>query len=96
MGACCRDPHPGNLLVTPKGELCYLDYGMMGVLPADTRTELVALLVNFVNKDEVIMSPQHSGRENIRKLLQKYKLEVLLSSTIFLLLYLVSRAIISL
>jgi predicted unusual protein kinase regulating ubiquinone biosynthesis (AarF/ABC1/UbiB family) len=30
-----------------------LDYGMMGVLPADTRTELVALLVNFVNKDEV-------------------------------------------
>jgi len=49
----CRDPHPGNLLVTPKGELCYLDYGMMGVLPADTRTELVALLVNFVNKDEV-------------------------------------------
>ena len=24
------DPHPGNLLVTPRGELVYLDFGMMG------------------------------------------------------------------
>lgn len=24
------DPHPGNLLKTPDGKLCYLDYGMMG------------------------------------------------------------------
>ena len=30
------DPHPGNILVTPSGEICYLDFGMMGsILPRD-------------------------------------------------------------
>lgn len=30
------DPHPGNLLVLNTGEICYLDFGMMGsILPKD-------------------------------------------------------------
>lgn len=30
------DPHPGNLLVMNTGEICYLDFGMMGsILPKD-------------------------------------------------------------
>jgi len=30
------DPHPGNLLVLPNGNICYLDFGMMGsILPRD-------------------------------------------------------------
>jgi predicted unusual protein kinase regulating ubiquinone biosynthesis (AarF/ABC1/UbiB family) len=33
------DPHPGNLLVTPAGQLCFLDFGMMSDIPqADRRT----------------------------------------------------------
>lgn len=30
------DPHPGNLYVLPNGQICYLDFGMMGsILPRD-------------------------------------------------------------
>lgn len=30
------DPHPGNLLILSTGEICYLDFGMMGsILPRD-------------------------------------------------------------
>jgi ubiquinone biosynthesis protein len=30
------DPHPGNILVTRDGEVCFLDFGMMGnILPRD-------------------------------------------------------------
>lgn len=45
------DPHPGNLLVTPVGGLCYLDFGKMGELRADDRVALMTLLVHFVNRD---------------------------------------------
>lgn len=45
------DPHPGNLLVTGEGSLCYLDFGKMGELCADDRVALMTLLVHFVNRD---------------------------------------------
>lgn len=32
------DPHPGNLLITYDGEICFLDFGMMGnILPRDVQ-----------------------------------------------------------
>lgn len=45
------DPHPGNLLVARDGELCYLDFGKMGVLEPEDRVALMTLLVHFVNRD---------------------------------------------
>jgi ubiquinone biosynthesis protein len=33
------DPHPGNILILNTGEICYLDFGMMGnILPKDMET----------------------------------------------------------
>lgn len=33
------DPHPGNILIMKTGEICYLDFGMMGsILPRDMET----------------------------------------------------------
>lgn len=33
------DPHPGNILLLKTGEICYLDFGMMGsILPKDMET----------------------------------------------------------
>jgi ubiquinone biosynthesis protein len=33
------DPHPGNILILNTGEICYLDFGMMGnILPRDMET----------------------------------------------------------
>ena len=38
------DPHPGNLLVTPEGTLCLLDFGMVKRVPNDTRVAIIELI----------------------------------------------------
>ncbi len=38
------DPHPGNLLVTPQGELILLDFGMVKRIPNDTRIAIIELI----------------------------------------------------
>ena len=53
------DPHPGNIFVTPgeAGEggpdwkLTFIDFGMMGEVPADTRAGLRTLLVAVASRD---------------------------------------------
>jgi ubiquinone biosynthesis protein len=39
------DPHPGNLLVTDRGEIVFLDYGIVGVLRPERRRIFVDLLL---------------------------------------------------
>ena len=38
------DPHPGNLLVSKKGELILLDFGMVKRVPNDTRIAIIEML----------------------------------------------------
>jgi len=38
------DPHPGNLLVTPRGELILLDFGMVSRIPNATRLAMISLV----------------------------------------------------
>lgn len=38
------DPHPGNLLVTSKGELILLDFGMVKSIPNHTRVAIIELI----------------------------------------------------
>lgn len=38
------DPHPGNLLVTPQGGLCLLDFGMVKRVPDETRVAIIELI----------------------------------------------------
>ncbi len=45
------DPHRGNLLKTPSGDLAYLDFGMMSDVPADRRFALIGTVLGLVNKD---------------------------------------------
>jgi ubiquinone biosynthesis protein len=45
------DPHPGNLLVNPKGELIFLDFGLIGVLRPEKKDLLLKMLMAIVDKD---------------------------------------------
>lgn len=45
------DPHPGNLLATPDGQLAYLDFGMMSEIKPAQRYGLIEAIVHLVNRD---------------------------------------------
>lgn len=45
------DPHPGNLLVTAKEELVYLDFGIVGRIDPKTMEEIADLFIAIVQKD---------------------------------------------
>lgn len=55
------DPHPGNIFVTPQGasdseagpawNLTFIDFGMMGEVPANTRSGLRKLLIAAASRD---------------------------------------------
>lgn len=45
------DPHPGNLLVLPDGRICFLDFGLMGVLPSRHREKLEQMLLAVTRGD---------------------------------------------
>jgi ubiquinone biosynthesis protein len=45
------DPHPGNLRVLPRNTLCWLDYGLMGEIPATRRRYYADLLLAFAARD---------------------------------------------
>ena len=45
------DPHPGNLLVTERGEVIFLDFGIVGVLRLERRRVFVDLLLAMTRTD---------------------------------------------
>ena len=47
---CAADPHPGNISVTPAGELIYYDWGMVGTIPSDIRAGLLELFYGVYEK----------------------------------------------
>ena len=42
------DPHPGNLLVSPKGELVFLDFGMVVLIRPERRKIFIRILMSIV------------------------------------------------
>ncbi|HNY11058.1 MAG TPA: AarF/ABC1/UbiB kinase family protein, partial [Candidatus Wallbacteria bacterium] len=45
------DPHPGNMLALDGNVICFLDYGMMGLLTKSTRENLSSVIIGVVNHD---------------------------------------------
>ncbi|KAI0565175.1 hypothetical protein FGB62_21g452 [Gracilaria domingensis] len=45
------DTHLGNLLATPTGNLCYLDFGMMSEVEPAQRYGIIEAVVHMVNRD---------------------------------------------
>lgn len=45
------DPHPGNLLRTPDGKICILDFGLMSEIDVDQRIHLVEYITHLTLED---------------------------------------------
>jgi predicted unusual protein kinase regulating ubiquinone biosynthesis (AarF/ABC1/UbiB family) len=45
------DPHPGNIAVSPEGELIFYDFGMMGSIQTVTREKMMNLFFGVAQKD---------------------------------------------
>ena len=53
------DPHPGNLLGTPEGNLAWLDFGIMSECPTPARQAIIAHVVHLVNRDYAAMAQDY-------------------------------------
>ena len=45
------DPHPGNIAVSPEGQLIFYDFGMMGEITSNLREKLMETLFGIAQKD---------------------------------------------
>lgn len=45
------DPHPGNLMLLPDGEICFLDFGVMGRVRPRERELLIRMITGIVGRD---------------------------------------------
>lgn len=45
------DPHPGNVLYTPQGKLCFLDFGAVGEVPSTISQSLKKIIISSTKKD---------------------------------------------
>lgn len=46
------DPHPGNIFIIPHTQkICFLDFGVMGTIPADHREYLSSIIIGIVTGD---------------------------------------------
>lgn len=77
------DPHPGNILIISGNKLCYLDFGMTGLITEADKSKFSSILIGFRNKDtrRIIRALQQlSGNqqiEDVRKL--EYELNEFIS-----------------
>ena len=51
MGLLHCDPHPGNLLRTPEGKLCILDWGMVTSIPSELQLTLIEHMAHLTSRD---------------------------------------------
>jgi ubiquinone biosynthesis protein len=51
IGFFHADPHPGNFLIVDDQQISLLDWGVVGILPSETRFELVELIAAIVDME---------------------------------------------
>ncbi|MEL1135015.1 AarF/UbiB family protein [Desulfitobacterium sp. THU1] len=50
------DPHPGNILILPQGEIALIDFGIFGTLTDQNRSELTAIVAALIRgKDQKLL-----------------------------------------
>lgn len=53
FGLFHADPHPGNIFILPGNIICYVDFGMMGIVDQRSREDFVDILTGYVSRDEM-------------------------------------------
>lgn len=72
------DPHPGNLLWTDDGKLCFLDFGLTGTLSGEMQDTLTAIFTGLVFKDAevVALAVYRAGATRNRVDLKAFRAEI--------------------
>ena len=45
------DPHPSNIYILDNNVVCYIDFGMMGIIDDEFKNELAELIIYLINND---------------------------------------------
>lgn len=80
------DPHPGNILVTPGGQLAFIDFGIVGRVSKELKDTMANTFLALIQKDfdrlidqylELGIIPEHVDVEAFRKEFRKDLVEFL-------------------
>ncbi len=56
LGFFHADPHPGNLMVLENNILCFLDFGMIGFIPPNSKEAFSSLIISISSADYLDLS----------------------------------------
>ena len=56
LGFFHADPHPGNLMALENNVLCFLDFGMVGFIPPNSKDAFSSLIISINNADYLALS----------------------------------------
>lgn len=72
------DPHPGNLLWTDDGRLCFLDFGLTGTLTGEMQDTMTAIFTGLVFKDAetVALAVYRAGATRERVDIKAFRAEI--------------------
>ena len=56
------DPHPGNMLRTPEGQLVILDFGLMTEVTDDQKYGMIEAIAHLINRDYSLIGEELSRR----------------------------------
>lgn len=51
IGYFHADPHAGNIIITPDQKICFIDFGLMGLLPPKHKTAMCEIIMGLVDHD---------------------------------------------
>ena len=69
------DPHPGNLIYTPQGKLCFIDFGAVAELPTNIAQSLKKIIQSAVANDYIGMVEGMESMGLLNRGANKEKLE---------------------
>jgi predicted unusual protein kinase regulating ubiquinone biosynthesis (AarF/ABC1/UbiB family) len=82
FGTVHYDPHPGNILVNEKGQIVLLDFGMTGVLPADTKKSISRMMYYLLNSDYLKLLEILEKAGFLKKGVNRYRLLPVVESVV--------------